>query len=67
MATTTYKIGNVTVIVHDADITPEERQRRIEKEVKPALAAFGRTAYERGIDLAAYSAQRRAGRSAKIG
>lgn len=50
-----YVTKQAIVRVHHADITPEERERRIEKTVKPALAKFGRAAMERGIDLQAYA------------
>ena len=62
MRTVTGVYGNAIVRVHFPDITPEERERRIEHEVKPALAKFGRAAYERGFDLEAWSANRHRGR-----
>lgn len=64
MRTTTAVYGNAIVRVHFPDITPEERERRIEHEVKPALARFGRAAMERGFDLEAWSAMKQAQREA---
>lgn len=62
MKSTTAQYGNATVTVIFADITPEERQRRIEREVKPALARFGRAAIAAGVDLEAYAQEKAARR-----
>ena len=42
MKTVTAVYGNAIVRVHHPELTSEERERIIEKEVKPALAWFGR-------------------------
>lgn len=47
----THQWGNAVVTIQFADITNEERQRRIEHEIKPALAQFGRSALAAGIEL----------------
>lgn len=62
MRSVTKQYGNAIVTVVFADITPEERQRRIEHEIKPALARFGRAAIEAGVDLEAYSREKAAKR-----
>lgn len=62
MRSVTKQYGNAIVTVVFADITPEERQRRIEHEVKPALARFGRAAIAAGVDLEAYSREKTARR-----
>lgn len=72
MRTVTAVYGNAIVRVHHPDLTPEERERIIEKEVKPTLAWFGRQAISRGVDLEAWSAKMQAerdaeGRTAKCG
>lgn len=61
----TMDFGNCIVRVHHPDLTPEERERIIEKEIKPVLAWFGRRAMERGIDLAAWAKERESER--KVG
>ncbi len=66
MNSVTKKYGHATVTVVFADITPEERQRRIEHEVKPALARFGRAAIAAGVDLEAYSRERAAKRQGGV-
>lgn len=65
MRTVTAVYGNAIVRVHHPDITPEERERIIEHEIKPALARFGRAAIERGCDLEAWSAMKQAEREAE--
>ena len=62
MRSVTKQYGNATVTVVFADITDEERQRRIEHIVKPALARFGRAAIAAGVDLEAYSREKAAKR-----
>lgn len=62
MRSVTKQYGNAIVTVVFADITPEERQRRIEHEIKPALARFGRAAVAAGVDLEAYSREKAAKR-----
>ena len=64
MKTVTARYGNAIVRVHHPELTPEERERIIEREVKPALAKFGRAALERGVDLEAWSAMKQAPREA---
>lgn len=43
--------GAAIVRVHRPILDDAERTRRIEQEVKPALAAYGRAAFAAGIDL----------------
>lgn len=62
MKEVTKQYGNAIVTVHFANITDEERQRRIEHIVKPALARFGRAAIAAGVDLEAYSREQAAKR-----
>ena len=53
----TKRVGNAIVNVYRPILTPEERERR-EKIVRAELARFGRIAYERGVDLEAWSAKK---------
>lgn len=61
--TTAMVTRNAIVRIHRPILTPEERERR-EKIVRAALAKFGRAAMERGVDLEAWSAMKRAQREA---
>jgi len=65
MRTVTGVYGNAIVRVHHPELTTEERERIIEKEIKPALAWFGRQAISHGVDLEAWSAKKQAERDAQ--
>lgn len=47
----THQYENALVTIHFAQLSQEERRRRMEMEIKPALAQFGRAALAAGMEL----------------
>ena len=46
----THQYGNALVTIHFADLSEGERQRRMERGIRPSLAQFGRAALAAGIE-----------------